>query len=141
MSKFSVIIAGGRDFSLRLGDANKIRFYTSNHFDYIKLTGDLEFVSGCANGADEIPFLFKKWYGIPVAEFPADWENTSVEGAVIRYRKGGKAYNALAGHMRNQKMSDYAHALIAFWNGRSKGTKDMIDRATDGGLKVRVIRY
>jgi len=38
-------------------------------------------------------------------------------------------------------MSNNADGLIAFWNGKSKGTKHMIDIATKDGLKVRVIRY
>jgi hypothetical protein len=38
-------------------------------------------------------------------------------------------------------MADNADGLIAFWDGKSKGTKHMIDIATKGGLKVRVISY
>jgi hypothetical protein len=38
-------------------------------------------------------------------------------------------------------MAEYADGLIAFWDGKSKGTKHMIDIANKMGLKVRVIRY
>lgn len=34
-----------------------------------------------------------------------------------------------------------ADALIAFWNGKSRGTKNMIDTATKRGLQVAVVRY
>ena len=34
-----------------------------------------------------------------------------------------------------------ADALIAFWDGKSRGTKNMIDTATKRGLKVAVVRY
>ena len=34
-----------------------------------------------------------------------------------------------------------ADALIAFWDGKSRGTKNMIDTATKQGLKVAVVRY
>ena len=33
-------------------------------------------------------------------------------------------------------MAKYANALIAFWDGKSKGTKHMIDIATKKGLDV-----
>lgn len=32
-------------------------------------------------------------------------------------------------------------ALIAFWDGKNRGTKNMIDTATKRGLKVAVVRY
>lgn len=35
-------------------------------------------------------------------------------------------------------MADYADALIAFWDGKSRGTKNMIELATKQGLKVRI---
>ena len=34
-----------------------------------------------------------------------------------------------------------ADALIAFWDGKSRGTKNMIDTATKRGLQVAVVRY
>ena len=34
-----------------------------------------------------------------------------------------------------------ADALIVFWDGKSRGTKNMIDTATKRGLKVAVVRY
>lgn len=38
-------------------------------------------------------------------------------------------------------MSVYANALIAFWDGKSKGTENMIETAKRNGLKVAVFRY
>ena len=38
-------------------------------------------------------------------------------------------------------MADYADALIAFWDGKSKGTKHMIDLAEKQGLKIKVVKY
>ena len=37
-------------------------------------------------------------------------------------------------------MGDFADALIAIWDGKSRGTKNMIDYATKKGLKVYVER-
>lgn len=56
--------------------------------------------------------------------FPADWEK----------------YDRRAGYIRNQQMADYAEALIAVWDGESRGTKHMIDCAKNKGLQVYVHR-
>jgi hypothetical protein len=83
-----------------------------------------EVVCGMGRGAD---LLGKQWAeekGVAVKKFPADWD------------KLGRG----AGPKRNQQMADYATHLVAFWDGKSVGTKDMIDRAKAKGLSVRVVR-
>ena len=70
-----------------------------------------EIVSGMVRGADLIGYEFAKHCGIPTACFPADWD------------KHGKS----AGYVRNKEMADYADELIAYWDGKSNGTKNMID--------------
>jgi hypothetical protein len=73
--------------------------------------GITEVVSGLAKGPD----LIGKWWGLsrrlPVAEFPADWATL------------GKR----AGFTRNLQMADYAEQLLAFWDGKSRGTEHMIN--------------
>jgi hypothetical protein len=63
--------------------------------------------------------------GCPVKLFPADW-NT---------------HGTAAGPIRNKQMAEYADGLIAFWDRKSKGTKNMIDTAISHGLPVVVIEY
>ena len=48
-------------------------------------------------------------------------------------------YHKSAGIRRNKEMAEYADALIAFWDGKSNGTKNMIEEAKLKGLLVRVI--
>jgi hypothetical protein len=38
-------------------------------------------------------------------------------------------------------MSDNADALIALWDGQSKGTKNMIDTARKAGHKIMIYNY
>jgi hypothetical protein len=38
-------------------------------------------------------------------------------------------------------MANYSDTLIAFWDGKSKGTKHMIETAREKGLSVNVCRY
>ena len=79
-----------------------------------------EVVCGEAKGVDQLGKLWANLKEIPVTSFIANW---TVHGKT-------------AGFIRNQEMAEYADALIAVWDGTSKGTKDMIERATVRGLKV-----
>jgi hypothetical protein len=51
-------------------------------------------------------------------------------------------YNALAGHNRNRAMAEYATSddnfgvLILFWDGKSKGSKNMKNQAVIFGMKI-----
>ena len=81
-----------------------------------------EVVSGKARGVDTMGEQWAKENNIPIKEFPADW------------KKLGRS----AGYRRNEQMGDYAEALIAVWDGSSRGTKHMIDIANEKGLKVFV---
>lgn len=110
------IIAGGRDFN-----------------DFFKLESAIEtsgwnpsvVISGKAKGADAHGELWAKMNNVPVEEFPADWDK----------------YGKSAGYKRNTKMAENAEALIALWDGKSRGTKMMIDIATKKNLRVHVFRY
>lgn len=79
-------------------------------------------LSGCANGADTLGEMWAQNNHIPVKHYRADWTN----------------YGQRAGYLRNEVMAENADALIAIWDGESKGTKHMIDIARRKGLKVYV---
>jgi hypothetical protein len=99
------IIAGCRDFSdYRL---------LLKQVDYYRLHKNeiTEVVSGCATGADELGERYANENQIPIKHFPADWNQ----------------YKKAAGPIRNREMAQYADVLIAVWDGKSKGTKNMID--------------
>lgn len=49
-------------------------------------------------------------------------------------------YGDSAGPIRNREMAEYSDALIAFWDGESAGTRDMINKALDNGLDVHVVQ-
>ena len=123
-----IIIAGGRDFT----DQDKgfpalddlLLQYDMENGDYFGAEL-VEVVCGEARGADT---LGKEWAilrGASVKSFPADWD------------KHGRA----AGPIRNGEMADYADILVAFWDGKTKGTKNMIDQALSKGLEVHIYRY
>jgi hypothetical protein len=79
-------------------------------------------VSGTAKGVDRAGEDWAADNGINVVRFPADWK---------RYKLG-------AGKIRNKQMAEFSEALIAVWDGKSSGTKNMIAEAIHLKLKVWV---
>jgi len=113
-----VIIAGGRDFGDYELLKTKCDIILQNQSEVI-------IVSGGAKGADALGERYAKEKGYQLESFPAKWGE----------------YGKRAGMIRNVEMSETSDSLIAFWDGKSKGTRHMIDTATKGGLPIRVIRY
>lgn len=116
---FRVIIAGGRDFN----DYHLLE-RTMDHL-LSNITADVVVVCGMARGADTLGEQYAKARGYRVDYYPADWD------------KHGRS----AGYRRNEQMAQNADALVAFWDGMSRGTKSMIDLARQYNLKVRVKHY
>lgn len=82
-----------------------------------------EVVSGGAMGVDTLGEQWARAYSIPVRVFKPDW-----------------SIGKRAGMIRNEEMNQYAEALIAVWDGVSRGTCDMITRARQSNKKVYVHR-
>lgn len=110
-----VIIAGTRTFT----DYEKLSAFCDKVLSNQK---EVEVVSGCSKGADLLGERYAKERGFSIKRFPADWN----------------LYGKRAGPLRNSAMATYADALIAFWDGQSRGTQNMINLANAGGLKVRI---
>ena len=118
---YKVIIAGGRYFSDYALLQENCDYYLSNKLK----THNVIIVSGHATGADSLGERYAQEHGLACDIHPADWD------------KHGKA----AGPIRNAEMTEVADALIAFWDGQSRGTVNMISLAKSKGLSVAVVRY
>ena len=118
---FRVIIAGTRTFD----DYGLLCLHTDYMLQEKRKKRRIVIVSGAAKGADALGEQYARERGYKIQRYPADLE---------RY---GKA----AGPLRNDLMARNADALIAYWDGRSPGTKNMIDTARNYGLKVSVKQY
>lgn len=46
-----------------------------------------------------------------------------------------------SGPIRNKEMANYADALICFWDGKSKGTLNMINAARNKGIRCKIFQY
>lgn len=109
------IVAGGRDF-----DDRGLLFKTLDEMPEISVV-----ISGAARGADTLGEMWARSRHRTLYRMPAEWD------------RFGKS----AGYRRNERMADAAEALVAFWDGKSRGTKHMIDIAKRRGLRVTVISY
>ena len=116
---FRVIITGGRDFNNYPGLVKVMHKLLSNINDEIIV------VCGKARGADSLGEKYAKERGYTIRYFPADWD------------MNGRS----AGYIRNEEMAQNADALVAFWDGKSRGTQHMIQTAQKHKLSVRVKLY
>ena len=114
--RFAVIIAGSRNFT-------DYAFLCNKCDTLFKNKRPTSILCGKARGADMLGAKYAESRCIQVDYYPADWD----------------VYGKRAGYIRNEEMAKNADALIAFWDGKSKGTKHMIDLADKYHLEKRVI--
>lgn len=81
-------------------------------------------LSGTARGADKLGEVWAIRNGVSVERYPANWD----------------AEGKKAGYLRNALMASKADALIALWDGESRGTQHMINLARRMGLRVHTHR-
>ena len=111
-----VVVAGTRsidDYGLVERKLNRI----------IERLSDVEIVSGGAPGPDSLGERYAVEKGLKLRRMPAYWD----------------AFGKAAGGIRNRRMGWYGTHLVAFWDGSSRGTRDMISVGKEGGLASRVL--
>lgn len=115
---YKVVVAGGRDFS----DYELLKSYLD---EFLADKEDIQIVSGGASGADTLGEKYAMEKNLSIRVFLADWQQ----------------FGKSAGYKRNAQMAEYGDACVAFWDGKSKGTKHMIDLANTFKLTVEVVKY
>lgn len=80
-------------------------------------------VSGGARGIDTLARQYAKVRGIELIEFLPDYES----------------YGRRAPLVRDREIVDDCDSVLAFWDGKSRGTKYTMDYARRRGKPVRVI--
>jgi hypothetical protein len=111
-----VIVAGSRNFT----DYEFLQTILKTRY-----TDPVEIVSGGARGADTLGEQYASEHSLPLRVFKANW---------AKYKKG-------AGYIRNEDMSDYADELVVFWDGKSGGTRHMMEVARKAGMRVGLFIY
>lgn len=116
---YRVIIAGGRDFNDYPLLEQTVDQFLKNVHDKVTI------FCGEASGADSLGERYALARGYAIQYFPPDW----------------RRYGRAAGPVRNQKMAENADALVAFWDGMSRGTGNMIEAARRRQLAIQIQRY
>lgn len=79
-------------------------------------------ISGGARGADSLARRFAEEHNLPLREFIPEWGR----------------HGRSAGYLRNEQIVEACDEVVAFWNGKSRGTKHTIDIAEQQGKPVSV---
>ena len=79
-------------------------------------------VSGGAKGADALGEKYAEENGLEIERYFADW-NT---------------FGKSAGPKRNELMAQSSDYIICFWDGKSRGTKSMIDFAQKYNTPIKI---
>ena len=109
----NIAVIGSRDFS-----------QLSLVAGYVKgLPPDTVIVSGGARGVDRTAAATAHAAGLPVREILPNWD------------RDGKS----AGFKRNDEIVNAADRVIAFWDGKSRGTADTIEKARQADLPIIVV--
>lgn len=133
--KIRLIVAGGRyfnDFS-----------YVVKSLDHMLKNYDKEdvmIIEGGAQGADRMGREYAKLRGIDCTTQNADWKDLTTPPVLIKTNSYGQ-YNALAGIARNHRMGDIASHAVVYWDGKSKGSQDMINYMKQLKKPVKVFNY
>jgi len=113
-----IIVAGSRDFNDK-----KLLF---SKVDKIKISLNIsEIVSGTARGADTLGEQYAEENGLKCTKFSAEWD----------------LYGKSAGHKRNSLMGEYTDYALVFWDGKSRGSKNMIETMKKFKKPVITIKY
>ena len=84
-----------------------------------------QIISGGSKGADS---LGEKWA-----------IDNNIE--VVLYKPDWKKYGKAAGMIRNTDIIKNSEFVFAFWDGKSKGTKDSIDKTKILNIPIKIVRY
>lgn len=109
-----VAIVGSRRFT----SLGKVQKYVAS------LPKDTVVISGGAPGVDRIAENAARRLGLEVVVYPAQWD----------------VYGKMAGVIRNSQIVEAADRVVAFWDMKSSGTKDTLDKARKAKKPIEVIK-
>ena len=113
-----VVIAGCRGYN----DYDEAKEYIDSCLKNIRSKNNIVIISGCASGADVLGERYALENCFEIEKHPAEW----------------KKYGRSAGPIRNRKMAEAADLVICFWDGKSRGTRSMIQNAEKYGKDIKI---
>ena len=120
---FFCLVVGSRNFSDYELMKNKLDYLLKNQGSRIVI------VSGGAKGADSLAERYAKEKGYRTMIFHADW-----------------SLGKKAGYIRNREMHSFLskqkkRGVVAFWDGKSNGTRHSFSLAEEFGNPIKTVRY
>ena len=115
----NIAVIGGRDFN----DYDLMRKVLNHHNDNLTFVNCI--VSGGAKGADTL----------------AEKYAAEISREMVVFKPDYKKYGRAAPFIRNTQIVEFADEVFAFWDGKSNGTRDAINKAKKLGKKVYVTHY
>jgi len=115
-----IAIVGGRDFSDYNLLSKVLDEFKENQSNQITTM-----ISGGAKGADTLGKQWAEENNIQTLIFKAEWQ----------------IYGRGAGPIRNKKIIENADFVLAFWDGKSRGTANSINICRETNTKHKIIKY
>ncbi len=113
-----IVVSGCRDFN----NYDIAKRFIDACISRVRKEHELVFISGGCQGADMLGERYARENGITIERYEAEWD------------KYGKA----AGPIRNKQMAQVCDYVICFWDGKSRGTKTMVEFAEQFGKTIRI---
>lgn len=85
-------------------------------------------ISGGAKGADQLGERYAKEHGLEIVRLLPEWRPNGI-------------YDPQAGLKRNSEIVAQADYVLAFWDGKSTGTRDTIRKTEKTNKILKVIYY
>lgn len=114
------------------------RYFDKNFY---QVYNSIKIISGGAIGADAIAKRLWTDFLLDFEEIPAKWNDLKAKPCIIGINKFGKKYNKLAGMNRNIEIIEKCDEVLAFWDGKSPGTKDSLNKAEKLDKKTHIVRF
>ena len=116
-----IVIAGCRDYN----NYEEAKQFIDYCLSKIKKENYIIILSGCAKGADALGERYAAENDFKIENYPADWNKLGIS----------------AGPKRNEQMAKNCDCVICFWDGKSKGTRSMINYAKQyrKAIKLKII--
>lgn len=114
-----LVVAGCRDYN-NYAEAKR---HIDSYINDIKKEHTIIFVSGGCQGADMLGERYARENGFEIERYPAEWDK----------------YGKSAGPIRNRKMAEVSDYVLCFWDGKSRGTKSMIEFAKSINKPTKIV--
>lgn len=112
------VVAGCRSYT----DYNGAKQYIDLCLSELIKSYEIIILSGGCSGADMLGERYAEERNMRIERYPAQWD----------------LYGKYAGPKRNMEMAENCDYIICFWDGKSKGTKSLIEIAKNLKRPLRV---